>query len=173
MKVLTKIKEAFSTKTTDVKYFVMDVTPRAVYENSNRGGVRITVKFQKTITRFGRSKVLSDVVTFNNYHTREKNALGERLFTYNPQYVPREDAHIEDSLWHSIMVWDNCEDYPFAPITTHQLNLWIDEWAMKNVCFSCPCGHKQCSLKDKQVVVCPSCGEKVGVPQDGEPAFID
>lgn len=172
MKIIFKLKNLFSVKTTDIKYYLVEVMPRAIYENSNRGGVRITIKFQKTVTRFGKSNVLTDVVTFNNYHAAERDAYGDRIFTYNPPYVRSEDSHSEDAIWHSIMVWRDCESYPFAPITTHQLNLWIDEWAMNHTCFVCPCGHKQSAHKEKEIVKCPACNKNVGVPPHNGSAFF-
>ena len=88
--------------------------------------MQITVIFEKTITRFGRTKVAKETITFNNWHN------GRGRFQYNPPYVPDKDAHGEDSLWHAIGVWNDCEEYPFAPITTRQLQIWIDDWLKNN-----------------------------------------
>ena len=101
---------------------MVEVMPRALKEKRSVGGMLITMKFVKTITRFGRTKVLTEIETFNNYHGRRGN------FTYNPPYVPDKDSHTEDSLWHAMLCWEDCTNYPFANVTTPFLQQIIDDW---------------------------------------------
>ncbi len=112
-------------KQEDVKVFIVNVIPRAIYEHSKKGGMRITLRFEKTIKRFWRTEIINDTVTFNNYHGRGGG------FTYNPPYVPMEDAHSEDELWHAL-VYRDCEEYPMFPVTTKWINKVIDNWYEEN-----------------------------------------
>lgn len=124
MKLLNKLSEWFKKKI-KVDYYLVEVMPRAWYERRDVGGMRITMRFVKTITQFGRTKTEAKTETFNNYHDHRGN------FTFNPTYVPAEDAHGEDELWHSILVWEDCEKYPFCRVTTPFLRGVIDDWFKK------------------------------------------
>lgn len=123
--MFNKIKNWFK-KQINVDYYLVEVMPRTWYENRNVGGMRITLKFVKTIKQFGKVKTITQKETFNNYHDIRGN------FMYNPPYVPNEDAHTEDELWHSILVWRDCKEYPFCKVSTPYLQRLIDEWIEKN-----------------------------------------
>lgn len=125
MKIIQNIKSWLSKKV-DVKTYLVEVMPRAWHEQRNVGGMRITLRFVKTTKRFGRVKIEEKTETFNNYHDRKGK------FTYNPTYVPGPDARSEDEMWHWIGVWNDCETYPFAPVTTHWLQQIIDNWIKEN-----------------------------------------
>ena len=122
--MITKIKN-FLKKNESIKYYLIQVMPRAWYEQRSVGGMRITMKFVKTITRFGKTKVVEQIETFNNYHHRQHK------FTYNPPYEPTEISHSDDKYYHAMWVWNDCENYPFAPITTEFLRNVIDDWFKK------------------------------------------
>lgn len=124
MSIIKKLSLPFK-KQEDLKIFLVNVTPRAVYEHSNKGGIRITLKFVKTTKRFWITKTLTDTVTFDNYHRHDGK------FAYNPPYIPFEDAHSEDELWHALVKQD-CEDYPWMKVTTKWLNEIIDKWYEEN-----------------------------------------
>lgn len=125
MKLLQNIRAWFS-KNIDIKTYLVEVMPRAWYEQRDVGGMRITLKFVKTTKRFGKAKEETKVETFNNYHSRQGK------FQYNPPYVPGPNAHSEDEMWHWIGVWEDCEKYPFAPVNTPWLQQIIDNWIKEN-----------------------------------------
>ena len=156
---------SFFKRKNSFEYFLVDAAFRAVRYQENKGGAFITIRFKKTSTFLGRTTITEETVEFNNFHTREKDAYGNRLFTYNPPYVSSGNAeHWEDSIWHSIGVWNNCESYPFAPITTRQLNLWLDAWEKTLTNTSCPyCGHFHTIKKTIPVIDCDRCSKKFAI----------
>jgi len=112
--MIQKVKEFFSKKES-VQYYADEIMPRALREKRSVGGMRITMRFVKTIKQFGKTKVETQVETFDNYHCHRGT------FRYNPPCDGNYDG------W-EYLYFEDCEKYPFAPVTTEFLQTVIDDW---------------------------------------------
>lgn len=150
MKIFNKIKEFLRTET-KYEYFTTNICYREVYEQSDRGGVRIVALFKKHVTSFGKTETLTEKVVFDNYHTNERDRNGNNLFTYSS---PRE------IFGRTVFVTEKCENYKFAPINSRQLNFWVDEWEKTVDSVACPyCKYKHTIKKTEKMTNCNLCAK--------------
>lgn len=103
------IDKDFFRKKEDVKAYLVNVQARAEKEQRSVGGMLITIRFVKTTKQFGKTTVIEDVVTFDNYH----DGRGRFMYEYDPSLF---------GFYH------HCEDYPLMSVTTQWLQEIIDKW---------------------------------------------